>query len=99
MPEEINIKTIIEADDPLSSDAINFLLGYKEEDIYVDYKETFNKDDEKHWLGITSDAMAFANTLGGFIVFGVRDKDFEVVDIEEAAKAALTDTNQLLQNV
>ena len=99
MPEEINIKTIIASDDPLSSDAINFLLCYKEEDIYVDYKETFNKDDEKHWVGITSDAMAFANTLGGFIVFGVRDKDFEVVGIEEAAKAALTDTNQLLQKL
>jgi hypothetical protein len=97
--KETTIKSIMESNDPLSSEAIQFLLDYKEEDIHVDYKECFNKDEEKHWLGLTSDAMAFANTYGGFIVYGVKDKGFDIVGMDQTANDALTDTNLLLQKL
>ena len=97
--KETTIKSILGSDDPLSPESIQFLLNYKEEDIYLDFKESFNKDDEKHWIGLTSDAMAFANTYGGFIIYGVKDEVFELVGIDQTAKDVLTDTNLLLQKL
>lgn len=94
-----SIKSFIESEDPLSSDAINALIGYKEEDLYVDYKETFDPSDEKHWIGITTDVMAFANTRGGYLVFGVNDEAFSVVGLPEIVANVLTNTNMVMQKL
>lgn len=95
----MGIKDLLLQDDPLSQEAIDCLLEYREEDLYVDYKEDFDPNVEKHWLGITADAMAFANTSGGYIVFGVRDGDFQTVGVSEEAYKALTNTNLVLQKL
>ena len=97
MKENIGIKHFVSSDDPLCKSAIEQLLEHKEEDVFVDYKESFNIDDNKEWIGITSDAMAFANTLGGYIVFGVKDQDFTIVGVGESTKKTLTNTTQILQ--
>lgn len=65
-------KTLIGGDDPISRDAVKFLVGHKEEDDVTDYKLTFHPENEKSWLDLTIDVSAFANTYGGFLIFGVR---------------------------
>ena len=94
-----SIKSFVESDDPLSGDAINKIIEHKEEDLYVDYKESFEPSDEKHWIGITTDVMAFANTRGGYVVFGVSDEDFSIVGLPETAVNVLTDTNMVMQKL
>jgi len=46
--------------------------GYLETD-YYDFKAEINSKDPKHNKNLTKTACAFANTRGGFIVFGVGD--------------------------
>lgn len=87
------------SDDPLTREAALFLVGYKEEDNYVDYKLEFDVREEKHWLGITKDASAFANTLGGYLVFGVADKNREVVGLPRKAAQELEDVNNIQQKL
>lgn len=94
-----SIKLFLNSDDPLSVDAINKLTTHKEEDLYVDYKESFDPSEEKHWLGITADAMAFANTMGGYIVFGIRDSTFSIVGLSEQVIRELTNTNMVMQKL
>jgi len=93
------VKLFLNSDDPLCDDAIKTLISHKEEDLYVDYKETFDPKDEKAWLGITSDVMAFANTVGGYIVFGVKDGEFSVVGIPDSVAKQISDTNMVMQKL
>ena len=97
--QTIAVKSFLNSDDPLCDDAIKTLISYKEEDLYVDYKETFDPKDEKAWLGITSDVMAFANTMGGYIVFGVNDNEFSVVGIPDSVAKQISDTNMVMQKL
>jgi hypothetical protein len=97
--EEIPINTYLNSEDPLCMDAVRALIDYKREDIYLDYKREFNHTDEKNWHDLTSDAMAFANTLGGYIIFGVRDGDFCPVGLSEPSTKALVDTNMVIQKM
>jgi Putative DNA-binding domain len=94
-----SIVQLLKSDDPLSPDALSFLVTYREEDSLIDYKETFHPDQEKDWLEITKDIIAFANTQGGYLVFGVRDGSFEVVGLNQDIAAIITNTNCVLQKV
>lgn len=93
------VKTRLLGDDPLSDESVGRLLGHREEDVHVDYKENFDPTDEKQWLGITQDVVAFANTEGGYLVFGVKDGSFEIVGLSETVARILSDTNQVLQKL
>jgi hypothetical protein len=97
--EKIPISIYLNSDDPFSQEAIRTLIEHKQEDIYVDYKETFDPNDEKGWHGITTDAMAFANALGGYIVFGIRDGDFCLVGLKDPSVKALGNTNMVMQKI
>ena len=94
---ELTITSYLNSEDPLSDKAIEKILEHKEEDVYVDYKEEFEPTNELHWHGITTDAMAFANTLGGYIIYGVRDSDFSIIGVSQTTVEALTDTNMVMQ--
>jgi predicted HTH transcriptional regulator len=93
------IKDNLSAADPLSNEALQKLIAYKEEDLYVDYKESFDHKNNKQWLEITKDVMAFANTQGGYIVIGVRHKPFIVIGLEDSIVDFLAETNNILQKV
>lgn len=95
----MEIKNFLDSNDPLCDEAIDFLLNYKEEDLYVDYKEAFSPKNEKDWLGLTADAMAFANTMGGYIVFGVTDETFSLVGLEKGPLKSLGNTSLVLQKL
>jgi len=92
-------KQYLEADDPLSDDAIIALINHKEEDNYVDYKESFDYKSEKEWLEITKDMIAFSNSNGGYIIFGVRDNSFDIVGLPEEIITILINTNLIMQKI
>jgi len=94
-----SIKQIMQSEDPLSLEAIKYLLDYHEEDPQLDYKLTCHPKEEKSWLDITKDIIAFANTIGGYIVFGVKDITFEVVGLGDEIVRIMKDANNILQKV
>jgi len=93
------ITAFLNSDDPLSDEAVDRLLQHREEDAHVDYKEDFDPKSGKEWLGLNKDVMAFANTSGGYLVFGVRDATFERVGVSKGASEALADINRLMQKL
>lgn len=44
------------------------------EELLFDFKEGINSQDPKHTHNLRKAVSSFANTLGGFIVFGIKDK-------------------------
>ena len=90
-----SLDDFIGAADPLTRDAARFLIRYAEEDNRVDYKLTVDPKSEKQWLGLTKDISAFANTLGGYLVFGVDDKSKELVGLSRDVEAILKDAYTL----
>jgi len=99
MAEEINLLSILRSEDPLSDKAIQYLIEHKEEDKLVDYKEAFDLDLDKAWLDLNIDVVAFANTYGGFLVHGVKDKTYEIVGLSEKAFLKLADIKLLLEKL
>ena len=100
--EEIIDKNLIDylnSKEPLSDDKIEFILNYKSETTLIDNKETFNTDEQREWLNITRDIIAFANTCGGYLVFGIKDKTFEKIGIAEKDWKQLTDPDNIHKKV
>ncbi len=92
----IPINEILISTDPLSDENCESLILHAEEDTLVDYKESFNPTEEKAWLGITKDILAFNNSEGGFLIFGVRDSSFTLIGIEPEVAKILGDANNIL---
>jgi hypothetical protein len=93
-----SIVDLIKSSDPLGDEAARFVLAYREETTLIDFKLTFADDDEK-WLDVTKDVIAFANTDGGYLVFGVKDRSFEMAGLDSPACSLLADTNNWLQKL
>ncbi len=89
----INVQYFLNSEDPLSNEAFEFLLDYKEEDHLIDFKVDFDFHQEKEWLEITKDIIAFSNTYGGYLIFGVRNGTFDIVGLDEDVTKLLTDTD------
>jgi hypothetical protein len=94
-----DIKFYLNSSDPLTSELADFLLCYKEEDAYVDYKQTVDINSEKEWLGLTKDISAFANTSGGYLVFGVEDLEKNVIELSKEVIEYLTDTIKIQDKI
>ena len=90
---------ILSMDDPLTQENAEILCDYKEEDEYVDYKSQFKSGSEKDWLEITKDIMAFANTYGGFLVYGVEDQSKKIIGITDEEANKIADTNNIQQKI
>ncbi|MHB1687909.1 MAG: ATP-binding protein [Ignavibacteriaceae bacterium] len=94
-----SITDLINSEDPLSDSNIIDLLLHFEEDSLVDYKLSLTISEEKEWLGITKDIMSFSNSLGGFLIFGVRDISFELIGLDEKTANILGDSINILQKI
>lgn len=94
-----SIVECLKSKNPLSREIVEFLVDYKEEDAQVDYKESFDPSNQKCWLELAKDISAFANTHGGYLVFGVRDSDKKVVGISGEARKILGDSSNILQKI
>jgi predicted HTH transcriptional regulator len=93
-----SISDFIESDDPLTREIVTELIAYKEEDDRLDYKQTIDITSEKQWLGITKDISAFANTLGGYLIFGI-DNDANIVGITRDTANILKDASKIQQKI
>lgn len=96
---DISVASFIQSQDPLSPTAIEFLLEYKEEDSRVDYKESLDISNEKEWIGLTKDVMAFANTFGGYLMFGVADSTYDLVGLDKKTADFLKQTDKIQQKI
>lgn len=75
------------------------LLNLREENSLVDFKVAFHSGEEREWLEITKDIIAFANTNGGYLTFGVEDGSFQPIGLDQETANALCDPNNLQQKV
>ena len=99
MDKENSIAGFLNSEDPLSESAIDFVIKYNEEDDYIDYKLTLDPSSEKEWLELTKDISAFANTYGGYLVFGVQNETKEPVGLDESPRKILADSNNIQQKI
>ena len=90
-----SVLEFLDSPDPLSNEAVVAVLAAREENSIIDYKVDFDGSDE-HWLEITKDVMALANTLGGYLAFGIRNGTFEIVGLNDEAIRLLSEPNVLL---
>ncbi len=93
------ILKFLRSEDPLSNDAIEFLLNYKEEDLYIDYKETLEKSNNKGLIELAKDIMAFANLHGGYLLFGVQDSTYNLIGLDDDSAATLKNTDIVQQKI
>src|SRR5437879_2874711 len=94
-----DLKILIESTDPLSDEVMAALLKMEEETDYVDFKMAFHAGEEREWLEITKDVIAFANTHGGYLVFGVKNGTYEVIGVDADTVATLREPNNLMQKI
>ena len=89
------IRDYINNKDPLTKEIVTDLISYKEEDDCLDYKQTIELGSEKEWLGLTKDISAFANTYGGYLVFGIEDGSGSIVGLARDAADFIKDASKL----
>ena len=98
MAEIESIEKTLRSDDPLPDNILDILLC-QEESIYHDFKKTHDINNDRDWLKITKDFLAFANTDGGYLAFGISDKDHERIGLEDYVYYYLSDANRILQKI
>ena len=86
----VSVRDHLQREDPLTRETAVFLAKYAEEDDRVDYKQTIDSTSEKDWLEITKDISAFANTYGGYLVFGINDNEKKIVGLPLCANVSET---------
>lgn len=94
-----SVEACLSRDDPLSRETAEFLTNYGEEDSRLDYKLTIDPASDRDWLELTKDISAFANTFGGYLVFGVRNQNKDLVGLPSEIEGLLGDANNLLQKI
>jgi len=93
-----SVSECLTLENPLSDEVIKFLLNYQEEDMHIDFKLSFDNE-EREWLEITKDILAFSNTFGGYLVFGIKNGTFEKQGLSDEEVKILRDANNLIQKV
>ena len=68
----------------------------KVESTNIDFKEKLEYGKPKSWLKSVS---AFANTDGGVLLFGVRDKDREAIGLANLAKDSEKASELIMKNI
>lgn len=93
------LSDFVRSSEPLSDDKLSFILNYKGETQAIDFKIAFESSETREWLSITKDIIAFSNTTGGYIVFGIRDTTFEKVGIAERDWHVLVDPDNIQKRI
>jgi hypothetical protein len=90
----LTLKGLVQSGDPLLPAPRDFVLNYPGETDLIDFKEDFGGD-EREWLELTKDILSFANTHGGYLVFGVKDGTHEKKGIEQTKAAMISDPSDV----
>jgi hypothetical protein len=93
-----SITELIESDDPLTKKIVSELIAYREEDDRLDYKQTIDISSDKQWYGITKDISAFANTFGGYLLFGI-DNNANIVGVARDVADIIKDASKIQQKI
>ena len=93
-----SVSSCLESGDPLSDEVFTYLLSYHEEDERIDFKKAFDES-EREWLEITKDVISFANSHGGYLVFGIEDASYKRIGLTQDLAKVLTNTNNILQKI
>lgn len=94
-----SVRDHLQREDPLTRETAVYLAEYAEEDDRVDYKETIDIASERDCLEITKDISAFANTYGGYLVFGINDGEKRIVGLARDVARTIKDVNNLHQKI
>lgn len=97
--ENLTINACMKCEDPLAPECLEFLANYHEENLLIDYKAEFNFKEDREWLEITKDVMAFANTDGGYLLFGIKNVTYDPVGLDPDTKNCLLDINNFQQGI
>ncbi len=89
------IKDFISSKDPLTKEIASELISYREEDDCLDYKQTIDLSSDKEWLGLTKDISAFANTYGGYLVFGIEDGSGNTLSLDRNVADFIKDSSKI----
>jgi hypothetical protein len=95
----LSIISILSSDDPLSTEAIEYLFNFHEEDSHVDYKLTLSYREDREWLKITKDFLSFANTEGGYLVFGIENSTYSKKGITDDVANHIAEPNNIIQKI
>src|SRR5580700_2803716 len=74
---------------------LEIAIDHGTESTSVDYKASFDANSPAEWLEVVKDVVAFTNSGGGVIVFGIADDGamsaFDCGDLEKLDPAVVTD--------
>ena len=87
-------RMVVEGD--MSKDALIYLIHCRTECEWLDYKEALSLEHDSQLCNFSKDIVALKNVGGGYLVIGIRDKNWDVVGIKEAIKF---DSKQLQDKV
>jgi len=93
-----SIQSIVKSGNVFPENILAILTSI-EESIYHDFKLAVDIHSAREWLFLTKDFVAFANTHGGYLVLGVKDKTREKVGLEELTFNHLVEPNNILQKI
>lgn len=69
------------------SDLQSFVDAQVQESLHLDYKESRALTNEKGRSEVSKDASAFANSDGGLIIYGIKEKGHVPIEIDEGVSA------------
>jgi len=93
-----SIQSIVKSGNVFPENILAILTSI-EESIYHDFKLAVDIHSAREWLSLTKDFVAFANSHGGYLVLGVKDKTREKVGLEELTFNHLVEPNNILQKI
>jgi hypothetical protein len=93
-----SIEELMHSENPFPDNLLNLLLS-QEESTYHDYKQTIDIDNELEWLKLTKDILAFANTLGGYLLFGIENNSKNKLGLDQLVYNYLSDANKILLKI
>jgi len=81
------VRVLLQGSDPLSDDACRQLLAVHRETRLLDFKETFDPNNNGDWCELIKDLVAMANTDGGYVIIGAaNDGSSSGCDLTGAAR-------------
>lgn len=81
----------------LSEEKVIELINSKYESDSLDFKETFDmENDKKSYLELIKDIVAFANTEGGYIIYGIQDETYNLKGVKDNIIIKPTQIDQYL---
>lgn len=94
-----DINELLSLADPLTREITDSLISHNEEDDSLDYKTTVELSSNKEWLELTKDISAFANTNGGYLIFGISGQNNDIVGVTREVANYLKDSNNIQSKI